>query len=366
MIHHHSISLDFDKKNSGFNGESQKKYAKSLALRVGISLLLLGALWTISSPVFSASDGKKLPAPAIVNRALKPGESLHTLSVNGQKRDFLLYTPPNASKTTSLPLVFAFHGAFGTSGIMEDTTLYESLAAKENFIVAFPQAYTEGTLKGYLEHGYWNSGGLSTLDAGKDIAFVKAMINFIPSIRGVDTTRLYATGMSSGGFFTNRVACEMSDILAAIAPSSGTLAVLYAPTCKPKNPMPIAHFHGTKDPIVPFKGGPAHFPPAPGVLISAPNLTAFWAKTNGCNLSPTVTRLPDIDPSDGTTVDLIEYNACKSGAPVRLYQINNGGHAWPGAPVTESQPKVNLTTQDISATQAGWDFMKQFRRYKSK
>lgn len=82
----------------------------------------------------------------------------------------------------------------------------------------------------------------------------------------IDEERVYVTGMSNGGFMTNRVACEMSDIIAAAAPVAGPLMEDYKGDkhpfgwnadpfkCKPKNRVPILHIHSSKDLVVPFEG----------------------------------------------------------------------------------------------------------------
>ena len=57
--------------------------------------------------------------------------------------------------------------------------------------------------------------------------------------------------MSNGGMMCYRLAAELSDRIAAIAPVAGTMAIAEA---KPNRPVPVMHFHGTADRIVPFAG----------------------------------------------------------------------------------------------------------------
>ena len=48
-----------------------------------------------------------------------------------------------------------------------------------------------------------------------------------------------------------RLASELSDRIAAIAPVAGTMI---GPEIRARRPVPVLHFHGTKDTFVPFDG----------------------------------------------------------------------------------------------------------------
>jgi polyhydroxybutyrate depolymerase len=68
----------------------------------------------------------------------------------------------------------------------------------------------------------------------------------------VDSLRVYITGMSNGAMMAYRLAAEIPERIAAIAPVSGMVktdpgAVL--------PPMPVLHFHGTGDAYAPWAGG---------------------------------------------------------------------------------------------------------------
>src|SRR5438309_369954 len=67
----------------------------------------------------------------------------------------------------------------------------------------------------------------------------------------VDRKRVYACGMSNGGMMAYRLAAEMPERFAAIAVVSGVMC-LEKPQLK--HAMPILHFHGTKDSLIPFEG----------------------------------------------------------------------------------------------------------------
>lgn len=77
-----------------------------------------------------------------------------------------------------------------------------------------------------------------------DVAFIGKLLDDLATVVKVDEKRVYAYGMSNGGMMSYRLAAELSDRIAAVAPVAGTITIEES---KPKRPVPIIHFHGTKD-----------------------------------------------------------------------------------------------------------------------
>ena len=65
-------------------------------------------------------------------------------------------------------------------------------------------------------------------EAGADVA----VLDVLP----LDETRVFFTGFSDGAAMTHRVACEMSDRVAAIAPVGGENMIAVTGTCAPSAP----------------------------------------------------------------------------------------------------------------------------------
>ena len=91
----------------------------------------------------------------------------------------------------------------------------------------------------------------------------------------VDAKRVYATGMSNGGIMCYRLASEMSDRIAAIAPVAGPMGTA---TCNPRRPVPVIHFHGTADEFAPFKGGKGPRASAQTDFFSVRAFDPAWVK----------------------------------------------------------------------------------------
>ena len=90
-----------------------------------------------------------------------------------------------------------------------------------------------------------------------DVAFIGKLLDDLGTVVTVDEKRVYACGMSNGGMMCYRLAAELSDRIAAVAPVAGTIAI---DESKPKRPVPVIHFHGTKDTIVPFEAAKGKAP----------------------------------------------------------------------------------------------------------
>src|SRR6185312_9540613 len=116
--------------------------------------------------------------------------------------------------------------------------------------------------------------------------------------------------------------------------------VLGVATCNPSRPMPVMHFHGTQDPLVPWDGSTSLG------FISVMDSFHGWAMRDGCTGNAVVTYSQG-DASCST------YQECAGGADVTLCTIEGGGHTWPGGtPV----PSLGFTSTDINATDAMWTF----------
>jgi polyhydroxybutyrate depolymerase len=149
----------------------------------------------------------------------------------------------------------------------------------------------------------------------------------------VDRARVFSAGFSNGGFLSYRLACELGDRIAAIGPVSG---VDGTEGCPATRPVPVLHFHGTADAVVPYAGGGLFG--FPGAQASVDG----WIARNGCAAGP------EESFSNGE-VRCASWTACAAGADVTFCTIDGGGHQWPGG---EGLPGGGHTTTDIDASEA--------------
>lgn len=260
-----------------------------------------------------------------------PGSSNQDLSVDhdGRTRTFQVHLPDGYDSSTPTPLVLNFHGRGSTATQQQALSGMNAEADDEGFIAVHPQGVGNTWNAGFC------CGEAMTADVD-DVGFVDAMLDELERRFCVDTDRVFATGLSNGGFISHRIACELSDRIAAIAPVAGTLVTT---PCSPSQPVSVIHFHGTEDTLVPYDG-------FTGGFASVDSTMGAWASSNGCGGSSSVYF------TNGD-VTCEEWTGCDGGTSVRLCTVDGGGHQWPGG---FTIPGLGSNTSDISATGAGWDF----------
>jgi polyhydroxybutyrate depolymerase len=233
------------------------------------------------------------------------GTSVHTVSVGGHDRTYRLYKPKGLP--ASAPLVVMLHGGFGNGAQAERSYGWDGLAESSKFIVAYPDGVNRA----------WNvNGGCCGRPAKEgidDVGFITSAVADVERNIGIDTSRVYATGMSNGGMMSYTLACDTT-LFAAIGPVSGT----QVDPCKSPHPASVMAIHGTADPLIPYGGGPGrgfvhiNGPPIPG-------LNAFWRKVDQCQTPSTTTNGSVTTSTAG----------CPDNRSVVLITIDGGGHHWP-------------------------------------
>ncbi len=295
----------------------------------------LPALLALTFSLLACARTGATPAPS--------ADSIRTLTFGGIERSYIVHIPSVYDGSHAVPLVLDFHGGGGNAETQIRTSNFESLADEKGFIVVYPNG--NGRLGDRLLT--WNGGtccGYAVANQIDDVGFVRALIADLQTIVKVDPKRIYATGLSNGGIFSYRLACDASDLFAAIGPVSGTLN--YA-RCNPKEPLSVIDFHGTTDEHVPYDGGVGDKSLAGVPFVSVKDSIDFWLKFDQCPLTPKTESFADVQHD--------AYSNCANGTAVELYTIVGGGHAWPGGN-GPAWPGGDQPTQTISATKIMWDF----------
>ncbi|AQQ09836.1 transaldolase/EF-hand domain-containing protein [Sedimentisphaera cyanobacteriorum] len=295
--------------------------------------------------------------PEEAGGAFGAGDRTRTIDVEGQERRYRIHVPPNYTADRKTPVVVAFHGGGGNPQSMIRLSGLNEKADDAGFVVVYP--FGSGTDKDKnLTFNAGNVGGYAKRKKIDDVGFTKALLGDLEAVVNVDKERVFATGISNGGMMAYRVASELADRFAAIAPVGGPMGTA---ECNPASPVSVIHFHGTADELAPFNGGrgkgtsnvPASMRPE---FFSVEHSINCWVEANGCAKEPTVTPMPDT-ADDGMRVIRKVWGEGKNGSEVVLYEIDGGGHTWPGM-----EPPVAMlgaSTTDISANDLMWDFFQK-------
>jgi polyhydroxybutyrate depolymerase len=246
-----------------------------------------------------------------------------------------VHLPAGYDPSTPTPVVLSYHGLNVSANLHMAVTRFNDVADTEGFIVVYPSGI--GT-----SHNAGVCCGPAQNDDVDDVGFAHAMLDVLESELCVDTGRVYANGLSNGGFMSYRLACEASERFAAIGSVAGVTGML---GCLPSRPIPIVHFHGTDDAIVPYGGNFAIS------YMSVDNHIESWVERNGCSTSATVTW------QQGNVL-CERYTGCDDDVLVELCTVEGGGHQWFGGGTI---PLLGTNTDDVDASQRLWDLLSPFR-----
>ncbi len=230
-----------------------------------------------------------------------PENGSHSIEVNGDTRTYILDVPSAYDSNTPYPIIFGFHG-MSTDGELFRSRFYGNLlsAMADEVIVVHPDALGDPTA--------W--------DTDRDVPYFDALLAHLQTELCVDAGRIFATGHSSGGFFTNTLGCQRGNVLRGIAPVSGGGPFVWGGTgCTGNVAVWIAH--ASNDETVDFSNGEGS--------------RDFWGEASGCDLNA---------PSPATPEACEDYAACDPRYPVR-WCVYEDGHNWP-----------------TFAPEAMWDFFK--------
>jgi polyhydroxybutyrate depolymerase len=270
-----------------------------------------------------------------------PDRIASRIAIDGIDRTYLMNLPSGYKRDQYIPLVIVLHGFGGNATQAERDYGWTAKAERENFAVVYPDGIRSS---GRLGLQSWNAGTCceDALERGiDDVKFISTLVDKLVSTYAIDTKRIYVTGMSNGGMFTYRLACEMANTFAAIASVSGPF--LTKDECQADRAVPILHIHSKIDQKIPFLGGIGiggyYYPPADSGLL-------VFRDLNDC-----------VEYSEETVEGKYVYRhwkGCTDQVAIESYVTVDGGHSWPGG--LKPSPRSDEPSNALSATDKIWDF----------
>ena len=230
------------------------------------------------------------PTPTSGCGKASAGRGNFTIDVAGTPRTYVVKVPTAYDMNKPYRLIFAWHGKSGSAAQTAQGGYYrlETLSAGSAIFVA-GDGFTP-------DEGWPNTNG-------RDVAFAKALLEWMRSNYCVDNSRIFSVGMSYGGIMSNTLGCQMGDVFRAITPMSGSGPRTTGGTvCIGRPAAWLAH--GMADDTVSFASGQAS--------------RDHWRTVNHC-----------ADAADPVApVPCVAYQGCDPGYPVHWCEFD-GGHTIP-------------------------------------
>jgi polyhydroxybutyrate depolymerase len=311
-----------------------------------ISLARLSA-WLIGSIIFSAPP-LALQASAHAESQSQTNGSQATgkgkleaaaLNSGGRKRTYLFQLPSDYTSSKRWPVVMAVSGNTQSGRDAARISRFDEFAYRNGVIAVFPDSAAGWDLKG-----------------DSDVKFFSAIIIKLAADYAADPARMYVAGGASGGLLVFKLACELADRIAAVAPVIAAMPVTLSENCHPARPISVLEINGTADRDVRYEGGSklGLFGNFGLFLLSAQASAHWWAQTDGCADTPVRDSLPP-KTQDGLETLRDTYSGCREGTAVALYSVVGGGHTWPGG---QGLPRIifGKTSRDLNADEVIWEF----------
>jgi polyhydroxybutyrate depolymerase len=330
--------------------QSSHKLRRIFALAgIGISLLLILGLAAFS--VHAAMDpGSNLqrPTPGSSNTIIvhlqntcktpphQAGNDTLTIHSGGLSRTLIVHLAPSYGSQPQA-LVINYHGYNNTALRTAQRTNMGAVADKAGFILIFPQ--------GVDNPPSWNAGigAFGPTGDADDVQFTRDIINYFEHNYCVDAHRIYVTGYSLGGGMAYRIACTLSDQIAAFATVAGAYYRIPG-GCNLTRPVPLLEIHGQADQFAPYNGNSYMGMSAVQTYLNS------WLTRDKCKPANQII----FQKADVTG---LEWPDCANGAVIQEYRISDGGHVWPGSNPTLG---IGYNSPVIDASAVIWNFFSQF------
>jgi polyhydroxybutyrate depolymerase len=290
------------------------------------------------------------PLVGVAKDAVGATSHQDAVQIQGRQRTYLLFAPEGGARKDRLPILIVLHGGEGNGSRAAKQTGLADYVDRVGMLAIFPDA-------GGVQ---WNDGRATTDDGLDDVAFLRSVIAKAVQTWGGDPSRVFVAGLSNGGMMAQRMGCDAADVVTAVGSVIANMPQDLERRCRPSRPIPVMLINGTEDPIMPWDGGEiAHSPVfggAGGTVVSAMDTFNRWSMLDGCSR-------PEVSDLNGIQVKRHLSTGCRSGSQVVLYEIEGGGHGWPGGNDPQgplARQIIGYVTQAISASSILIQFFKQY------
>ncbi|KAE9993826.1 hypothetical protein EG327_003076 [Venturia inaequalis] len=288
-------------------------------------IITLVSFLSLLNPVLAApSQACKLPNRSPIDWRPKANETrVFQIGTDPENpREIRVSVPPLYNGTgKELPLILAFHDKEQSPAQFEYETRFGDKELNRDKIVVYPKAVNDTWQSDITVSRFQKS--KKSVPSTDDVTFTRTLIKDLDTVICFDTTRVYATGLGTGGGLVHLLACDpvISTQLAAYAIVAGgfgtkSISPIWAECNPARLPAPILEIHGEEDKILPYMLN--DWEPAKS-RRAVPHWLDDWSERNGCGEAIS----EPIEGMDGT------------GTPVSVTKLEKGGwiseaEAWGG------------------------------------
>jgi poly(3-hydroxybutyrate) depolymerase len=296
-----------------------------------------------------------------------------TLTWNNLSREYLLHVP-NSFVPGQSAIILGFHGSQGAGSSFAGSSL-TAKAAQVGFATVYPSATNPPGNTGIWQYDgvdsddgsswLWTERGVTPPD---DIGFTRQLIATLQAGLSPDPNRIYAVGISVGGFMVQRVGIDLSDVVAAIGVVEGGLPTFVEGAVPPDNvsrlpnakaPVSVIVLHGT---LSGFNMCGFTNPAPHSTLASQDQVFSYWTgpQANHCASTTSNTFCTGFGGSL-TSVTLRYGTKCNGKTAVALYELVGGQHGWYDIPMndptkTPYNPSFAIPLPGIVTDDILWNF----------
>ena len=269
-------------------------------------------------------------------------QTTKTMTWGGKQRQYLEYIPDSYDPSIPTPVIFGFHGVGKTMNYFFEVSKFYNVADEHGWILICPQALDYRVLNLYNMGSTWNAGVSASVGALHDVlqenvddpGLVFAILDDLIAHYNIDEGAIFCTGVSMGGFMSNRMAIEHGDRIKAIASVNGTIGNELTSTT-PVRHISTMHIHGTADDTITYSN--AGFPLLGNHIslgLGAEATVEWWRSFNQCSETPVYTSYPDL-MADGKTFEKFLYEDGIDGTKTAFIKTTNGHHEWYSTPAND-------------------------------
>ena len=234
-----------------------------------------------------------------------------------------IYLPHGLTGNERAPLLVFLHGLGASGKAAFDLLGLRALGERERTFVVAP----DGTIDSKGRR-FWNAHPACCDFDGRgvdDVAWLGTLLDEFSSAHPVDRERIYLLGYSNGGFMVQRLACRLSDRIAAFASIAGASPEVMEP-CVIRSRLAALEVHGDADDVVAYGGGTLFGRAGAPRHASSPETLAFWSEHLGCEGKAKVGPSLDLDSRlPGTETRTEGFDGCRLGSAA-LWTVQGGTH----------------------------------------